>query len=200
MQCPDTYVLLGITPIERILPTRKLERKKGDKTMIADGTIIKDSTSEETKKQLVALFRRLVPWEGKADTVAGEIVRAVNCIAYHFDNDGSMMGYVYSEDTVNRPGRYLMKRCSATVKDAVMDAWALYSQHGYEEKLEILEAEVLEYLKEHPELEHTKNTEDIQDFIGEDEVLVLDRAENGVVIQYRENGELITKYIADWEF
>ena len=93
-----------------------------------------------------------------------------------------------------------MKRCSATVKDAVMDAWALYSQCGYEEKLEILEAEVLEYLKEHPELEHTKNTEDMQDFIGEDEVMVLDRAENGVVLQYRENGELMTKYIPDWEF
>lgn len=191
---------MTITPIERILPIGKSNQKKGDRIMIADETIIKDSTPKETQKQLVALFRRLVPWEGKADTVAGEIVRAVNCIAYRFDNDGDMMGYVYSEDTVNRPGRYLMKRCPGTVEDAVMDAWALYSKYGYEEKLEILEIEVLEYLREHPELEYTKNTEDMQDFRGEDEVLVLDRAENGVVIQYRENGELITKYIPDWEF
>lgn len=168
--------------------------------MVLDEKIIKDSTLEESSKQLVALYRKLVPWEGKADTVAGEIVRAINCICYRFGNDGYMMGYVDSEDMVNPLGRYLMKRCSSTVKDAVMDAWALYSKSEYKEKLELLKVAVLEYLKMHPELEHTKNTEDMRDFREEDEVLILDRAENGVVIQYRENGELITKYIADEYF
>ena len=39
--------------------------------MIADGTLIKDLTQKEITKQLVALFRKLAPWDGKADTVAG---------------------------------------------------------------------------------------------------------------------------------
>lgn len=154
----------------------------------------------KVEEELVGLFRELVPEEGKADTVAGEIVRAVNSIVYRFDNDGYIMGYVGGEDMVNPSGRYLMKRCSATVKDAVIDAWASYSKHEYKEKLELLEVAVLEYIKTHPELKHTKNTEDMRDFREGDEFLILDRAENGLVIQYKENGRLITKYIAEEEF
>ena len=48
-----------------------------------------------TEASLDALFEELVPGEGKAETVAGEIVRAVEHIAYRYDNDGDRIGIGY---------------------------------------------------------------------------------------------------------
>ena len=37
-------------------------------------------------------FEELVPLEGKADTLAGEIIRAISRIGYRFYNDGDLVG------------------------------------------------------------------------------------------------------------
>lgn len=154
----------------------------------------------DVEEQLIALFRKLVPEEGKADTVAGEIVRAINFIGYRLGNSGEEMGYVGCDDTVNSAGRYLMKRCSEEVKDAVVDAWASYNIAEYKEKMGPLMEAVLEYLETHPELEHTKNTEDMRKFTEGNEFLILEKIETGFVVQYREDGCLETKYMDNVSF
>ena len=46
-----------------------------------------------------ALFKELVPISGKADSLAGEIVRAISRIGYRFYNDGDQLGIGYGKET-----------------------------------------------------------------------------------------------------
>ena len=48
-------------------------------------------------------FEELVPLEGKADTLAGEIVRAISRIGYRFYNDGDQVGVGYTVLFLGRP-------------------------------------------------------------------------------------------------
>ena len=155
---------------------RKLNRKKGDMTMIADETLLKDSNLEENREQLCELFRKLVPFEGKADTIAGEIVRAINRIGGRYWHELEQFGYWAGKETVNPAGRYLMEKCGPAVRNAVKEAWCTdYGDPEYEQKLGVLMAAILEYLNSHPELETTKNTEDMFDL--RDENKDIDRGE-----------------------
>lgn len=49
------------------------------------------------EQKINALFAELVPASGKADTVAGEIVRAVSRIGYRNYNDGDHIGVGYGK-------------------------------------------------------------------------------------------------------
>lgn len=50
------------------------------------------------EQKINALFSELVPASGKADTVAGEIVRAVSRIGYRNYNDGDHIGVGYGKE------------------------------------------------------------------------------------------------------
>lgn len=47
------------------------------------------------------LFKELVPETGKADSLAGELVRAMSRIGYRFYNDGDQLGIGYGKETCN---------------------------------------------------------------------------------------------------
>lgn len=64
---------------------------------------------EEITNKIDALFEELVPASGKADTVAGEIIRAVCRIGYRWFNDGDMVGVGYWKETCN-PARDTLRR------------------------------------------------------------------------------------------
>ena len=57
--------------------------------------------------KLESLFEQLVPAEGPADTVAGEVVRAVNRIVYRAWNDCDMFYQGYGIETVGPAYMYL---------------------------------------------------------------------------------------------
>ena len=50
---------------------------------------------------------KLIPTCGKADTVAGEIIRAMDRLIYRYWNDGDMVGDGYGNETCNGSYRYL---------------------------------------------------------------------------------------------
>ena len=110
------------------------------------------------------LFEQLVPASGKAPTVAGEIVRAISRIGYRNYNDGDHLGIGYGRETCNPAGRYLAAKCSREVACLVGDAWGIINDGLYEVALAQLEAGVLIYLDQHPELKTTANTEDMWDY------------------------------------
>lgn len=66
----------------------------------------------QTKKNifdaLSELFKKLVPASGKADTVAGEVVRALNRIIYRFKNDGDVFYEGYGLETVAPSLQYIL--------------------------------------------------------------------------------------------
>ena len=76
------------------------------------------------ENRINALFEELVPVSGKADTVAGEIVRAVTRIAYRNWNDGDHVGVGYGKETCNPAARYLMERAGSKVGEAGRNMWA----------------------------------------------------------------------------
>lgn len=76
----------------------------------------KDYTSEDdirkyfdsTDGLLNALFEKLVPGTGCADTVAGECVRAICRVSYRYYNDGDLVGYGYGVETASSSLGYIV--------------------------------------------------------------------------------------------
>lgn len=117
------------------------------------------------EQRINTLFDELVPAKGKADTVAGEIIRAVSRISYRSYNDGDHVGVGYGNETCNPAARYLGEVAGSHVQQAVLDMWGIRDDCLYNKAVENLEEKVLAYLDEHPELKTTPNTEDMWDYI-----------------------------------
>lgn len=127
---------------------------------------------EDLKVRINEKFERLVPATGKADTVAGEIVRAMCRIGYRWYNDGDMIGKGYGKETCNPAARFL----GAKVDDATAHLiWVLMYELDYlpddlyEEKLDEVLAGVLDFLDAHPELESVPNEENMFAYENPDE-------------------------------
>lgn len=116
------------------------------------------------EEKINALFEELVPASGKADTVAGEIVRAITRIGYRNYNDGDHVGVGYGRETCNPAARYLMKKADADVAQAVSDLWGVVDDGHYDMLLAALEEAVLDYLEAYPELRQQANKEDMWDY------------------------------------
>lgn len=129
----------------------------------------------KTEERINALFEELVPRSGKADTVAGEIVRAMCRIGYRWVNDGDQLGIGYGKETCNPAARYLGKTCdddriAAGLWDLMYDPIYDDSYDGaYAKALEEIEDAVLEYIENNPELKALENTEDFWDYRDQNE-------------------------------
>lgn len=121
------------------------------------------------QEKINQMFEELVPASGKADTVAGEIVRAVSRIGYRNYNDGDHIGAGYGRETCNPAARYLAQRAGSRVERAISDMWGVENDDQYDELEKTLYKEVLAYLELHPELKVEKNTEDMWDFRDDEE-------------------------------
>lgn len=127
-----------------IPPPRRSRRQKGY-TM---DNMIRDKVD--------TLFQELVPPTGKADSLAGEIIRAVSRIGYRFYNDGDQLGIGYGKETCNAAGRFLIKRSNDKIADIVAAMFGLYFEDQYEAKLEELLYAVVEYIEGNPKLRETE--------------------------------------------
>ena len=123
----------------------------------------------QDEKELTALFDELVPAQGKAESVAGEMVRAVNRIIYRYINDGDRVGIDYGKVTCNPAARYLL---ASDLKIISYIALALFdtarSHYDYEDVLDDLGSAVVQQIKEHPEL-RTMATDDMLEYADSDE-------------------------------
>ena len=129
--------------------------------------------TEAEKKEWAEMERRLMPGSGKADTVAGEIIRAADRIWYRWYNDGDKINVGYGRETCNGTARYLEKIRGAEFPAEVWNG--SLGEDDYTKFTENLVAEMYAFIKERPELETTPNTEDSRmDFIDND----LDREED----------------------
>lgn len=121
------------------------------------------------EEKINSLFDELVPGSGKADTVAGEIIRAISRIGYRNYNDGDHVGVGYGKETCNPAARYLMKNTNDEVADAIADLWGVEPDNLYDGRLGNLEKKVLDYIERHPELKSTPNIIDMWDYYDETE-------------------------------
>ena len=115
--------------------------------------------------KLQELFEKYVPGSGAAETVGGEIVRAMNRIGYRFYNDGDKAREGYGRETVNPACRYLTE--GQHLKLSIWDNY--YSDDEYVYQMYEDFKGILEHLEQHPELFETKNEEDMWDYRDPDE-------------------------------
>jgi len=118
----------------------------------------------ELETRINDLFDELVPAEGKADTVAGEIIRATCRLHYRNWNDGDHIGVGYGNETCNAAARYLMDIDDPYITKIIVDMWGMQSDTVYDAAIEVLLQMVISYLDAHPELRETKNETDMFSF------------------------------------
>lgn len=117
-----------------------------------------------TETRINELFEELVPPQGKADTVAGEIIRAVCRLHYRNWNDGDHIGVGYGKETCNPAARFLAKRGSTAMETVIYNMWGDPLDDSYDACMEILLDQTIRYIDDHPELKTAPNTEDMFDY------------------------------------
>ncbi len=123
---------------------------------------------KKNENRINELFKELVPETGKADSLAGELVRAMSRIAYRFYNDGDMVNIAYGKETCNPAARFLIAKGNAEVSSLTAGLWEIFSEDAYEKVVDILCGAVADYVEQNPDL-RTQPTEDMWDFKDEEE-------------------------------
>lgn len=122
----------------------------------------------KNEERLSKLFDELVPDMGKAENLAGELVRAINRIGYRFYNDGDMVNIAYGKETCNAPARFLMAKGNQEIADLTVALWEIFSEDAYEKVLDTLEGAVADYIEQNSNLRN-QPTEDMWSFKDEQE-------------------------------
>lgn len=121
------------------------------------------------EKRVNKLFDKLVPKSGKAESLAGELVRAVCRLEYRFSNDGDKVGIRYGKETCNPAARFLMAKGNQRIQSLATAIWGIYDDRAYEDLLDILAGAVADYVEKNPDL-CTTPTEDMWDFRTDEDV------------------------------
>ena len=87
------------------------------------------------EKKIDELFDELVPFEGKCDSLAGEIIRAFCRIRYRYYNDGDQIGIGYGNETCNASARFLEANCNDSIREVVGSMWNSFSVMKVNSKL-----------------------------------------------------------------
>ena len=118
--------------------------------------------------ELNKLNDELVPATGKADSLAGEMIRATERIGYRYFNDGDHIGIGYGKETCNAPARFLMQHGNDAIESTIMDMWGTVNEQAYEALINTLAELVIAFVTEHPETRQ-QETEDMWDHFNKDE-------------------------------
>lgn len=135
---------------------RKAELAEKHKDLIED---IKNSDDP-----LQTAFDALVPRSGEADTVAGELVRAMMRLLYRDYNDGDVFYEGYGLETCASSAAYLMDKLDSTRSMFEKLAMSRAEDDEYTRGLEKISKVVIDYIIENPELLSEENTEDSRDY------------------------------------
>lgn len=128
--------------------------------------------AKDANEELEVLFDTLVPREGKAATVAGEIVRAMMRILYRDFNDGDKFYEGYGLESAGPSAAYLMSLDDLDVHDNFVeiaeDAMKYEPEYNYDDEytaaLNKINEKIIKHIIEHPELLAESNEIDSRDF------------------------------------
>lgn len=123
----------------------------------------------KSEERINKLFEELVPVSGKAESLAGELIRAMSRIAYRFYNDGDQVGIGYGKETCNPAARFLMAKGSKRVSSLATAIWGIYDESAYEDLRDILAGAVADHVEQTPGL-RTTPTDDMWDYRTDEDV------------------------------
>lgn len=113
-------------------------------------------------------YHKYVPESGFADTVGGELLRALNYLQAQFEEENERLGCSdYAEAYVNPAGRYIYRMIDdAAVRNALDKCWgkdAFSKLMKYQVRLGNLLANIWKWICAHPECFTTPNTSSYED-------------------------------------
>lgn len=124
---------------------------------------LKGTDSIEDKMNL--LFKELVPSVGKADTKAGELVRAMMRILYRDYNDGDIFYAGCGKETAGPAAEFLYQNADETMRSIIDDIVASDCvDDEYSAKLAEMSACLIDFLTDNPKLLGEPNEEDMFDY------------------------------------
>lgn len=129
-----------------------------------EASLGKGADAEET---LEVLFADLVPSQGAADTVAGEMVRAMMRVLYRDSNDGDKFFMGYGLETCAGSVTYLAERIDTVanrVTKMLDEAFRYEDDDRYTEALKGMTEDVIDHIMNNQELIFTPNEEDSRDY------------------------------------
>jgi hypothetical protein len=135
---------------------------------LAEGKLLKEFVGGELEARNKPLFDKLVPGQGTAETLEGEMLRAVNRLVYRYYNDGDKYNEGYGTETAGPAHSFLVNAVHPlrAKMDSIMDE-EFKSDGEYERMLKVVLGLVLDHI-ESKEGEYTKNTQgDIFDYPSE---------------------------------
>ena len=142
---------------------RKAELKAKAETVLKNIDIeLATLDSDKPSDKLQVYFNYLVPAKGNADTVAGEIVRAMMRLLYRDYNDGDVFYEGYGFETCGPAASFIADMIDM-YSDFESIAGAQLTDNDYTEALEKITSKVISYLQENPELLATPNEDDMLD-------------------------------------
>ena len=150
---------------ELVEPTMAGLERKGLLHMVSQYCEAHDlllDTKKPYENRLYELFDELVPSSSAADSLAGELVRAVSRIGHRYYNDGDLLGVGYGRETVNPVGRFLRKYGNKNIADCIKAIWTDITELDYERHLSRLVFHVVNYIEANPKFKYFK-TENIGD-------------------------------------
>lgn len=118
------------------------------------------------KNNIEDWFAVLVPGNGKADTKAGELIRAMMRILYRNYNDGDRFFSGYGVETCGGSAQYIMENTDEELADLVRDiADRQYiTDDDYTDAINNVAAGLLNYLQKHQELLAEENDDDSREW------------------------------------
>ena len=126
---------------------------------LTEGRLLKEFIGGELETRNEPLFDKLVPVQGKAETLEGEMLRAINRMVYRYYNDGDKYYEGYGAETAGPAVSFLVNAVHPLRSEMsrIMDGKIL-SDNEYENMLKEALGLILDYI-EGKEGEYTKNTQ-----------------------------------------
>lgn len=168
MNNPDSVNFKSIMAQRR----REHEEQKAKEAEIArraelqqkySGVLQKVEAAESTDDKISVLFNELVPSSGASDTIAGELIRAINRLMYRDYNDGDRFYEGYGLETCASAAAYLGDHGFDKIIDEIMDNSWRDDDDYYTSKLEELGAQIIDEIINNPELLETPLDYDMWD-------------------------------------
>jgi hypothetical protein len=124
---------------------------------LAEGRLLKEFVGKELEDRNEPLYDKLVPGNGDAETVEGEMLRAINRLIYRYYNDGDKYYEGYGTETAG-PAHSFLVNANHPLK-AMMNR--LFREFISDDEYEKMLNDILEAILTHIESkqgEYTKNT------------------------------------------
>jgi len=149
------------------------------KKYLAEGKLLKEEQSldeswigDDLEKRNEALYDTLVAPQGSSETIEGEILRAVNKLAYRFYNDGDKFYEGYGTETVGGVAVFLKtspeipSELRSLFSETLDSMESSYNDTAYEKGLKTIVGAALDFI-ESKEGNYTPTQEDMLDYESE---------------------------------